>query len=240
MTESVWLRQNRPRREAPPLTRERIVAEAVALLDEEGAGRLTMRRLAERLDTGSTTLYWHVRTKDDVLELALDAVFGDVPIPEGGTEWRADVVALMSGWRAAMLRHPWSATILGGRPLLGPEVLARTDFLYAALATTGLTGTRLAGAAYAVANYVIGSALMEVGAQRGDEPDADKADTQKADTDKADTEQADTEKAAEEHLARNRDRYPNLAAHGHLSGAEWDSAFVQGLDYILDGVARRP
>ncbi|WP_255275818.1 hypothetical protein [Actinomadura madurae] len=40
----MWLREGRPRREAPPLTRERIVAEAVALLDEEGAGRLTMRR----------------------------------------------------------------------------------------------------------------------------------------------------------------------------------------------------
>ncbi|TDC70422.1 TetR/AcrR family transcriptional regulator [Actinomadura sp. GC306] len=218
MIESVWLRRNRPRQEAPPLTQERIVAEAVALLDEEGAARLTMRRLAERLDTGATTLYWHVKTKDDVLELALDAVFGDVPVPEAGTNWRADVTALMSGWRAAMLRHPWSASVLGGRPLLGPEVMARTDFLYAALSGTGLTGTRLAGAAYAVANYVIGSALMEVGARRGDGPEA--------------------EKAAEEHLAGHRDRYPHLAAHGHLSGGEWDAAFLQGLGYILDGVAR--
>ncbi|TDC45682.1 TetR/AcrR family transcriptional regulator [Actinomadura sp. KC345] len=220
MSESVWLRQGRPRREGPPLTRERIVTEAVALLDEEGAGRLTMRRLAERLDTGSTTLYWHVKTKDDVLELALDAIFGDVPIPESGTEWRTGVITLMSGWRAAMLDHPWSAAVLGGRPLLGPNVLARTDFLYGALATTGLTGPHLAGAAYAIANYVIGSALMEVGARRD--------------------EGAETENAAGEHLVRNRDRYPHLAAHGHLRGGEWDAAFVQGLEYVLDGAARRP
>ncbi|TMR01900.1 TetR family transcriptional regulator [Actinomadura soli] len=219
MSESVWLRKDRPRREAPPLTRERIVAEAVALLDEEGAGRLTMRRLAERLDTGSTTLYWHVETKDDVLELALDAVFGDVPIPGAGPDWRADVVALMSGWRRAMLGHPWSASILGGRPLLGPNVLARTDFLYTALATTGVTGRELAAAAYAVANYVIGSALMQIGGQGDEEPA--------------------TRKTAE-HLARNRDRYPALAAHGHLRGDDWDAAFAQGLDYILDGLARRP
>lgn len=218
MSESVWLRKERPRREAPPLTRERIVDEAVALLDEEGVGRLTMRRLAERLNTGSTTLYWHVKTKDDVLELALDAVFGDVPMPEAGPDWRGDVIALMSGWRTAMLRHPWSAAVLGGRPLLGPNVMARTDFLYGVLAATGLAGPRLAGAAYAVANYVIGSALMEVGAQRDDGPAADEA--------------------AEEHLARNRDRYPNLAAHGHLSGDEWDGAFVHGLQCLLDGLAR--
>ncbi|MFI0486946.1 TetR/AcrR family transcriptional regulator [Actinomadura sp. 9N215] len=223
MTESVWLRNDRPRRGAPPLTRERIVAEAVALLDEEGAGRLTMRRLAERLDTGSTTLYWHVETKDDVLELALDAVFGDVPIPGRApgarADWRADVVALTSGWRRAMLDHPWSASVLGGRPLLGPNVLARTDFLYAALAATGVTGPRLAGAAYAIANYVIGSALMQIGVQDDGEPA--------------------TRKAAE-HLVRNRDLYPALAEHGHLRGGEWDTAFTQGLDYLLDGLTSRP
>ncbi|MFG1857999.1 TetR/AcrR family transcriptional regulator [Actinomadura geliboluensis] len=213
MTESVWLREGRrSRREGPPLSRERIVAEAVALLDEEGAGRLTMRRLAERLDTGSTTLYWHVKTKDDVLELALDSIFGDVALPHGDQDWRAAVVALMSGWRRAMLDHPWSAAVLGGRPLLGPNVLARTDFLYATLAATGLTGARLATAAYAVANYVIGSALMEVGAQDS------------------------TPSAAVEHLARSRDLYPALAEHGHLDDGDWDAAFVQGLDYLLDGI----
>ena len=233
MTESVWLRKERTRRTAPPLTRERIVAEAVALLDEEGAGRLTMRRLAERLDTGSTTLYWHVETKDEVLELALDAIFGDVPVPASGSvpgggpsphtprnglDWRADVNELMSGWRDAMLRHPWSAAVLGGRPLLGPNVLARTDFLYAALGATGLTGPRLAAAAYAVANYVIGSALMQIGVRQDGGPEA--------------------QRAAAEHLARNRDRYPALAEHGHLKGDEWDSAFVQGLEFILDGMTR--
>ncbi|MFA1550532.1 TetR/AcrR family transcriptional regulator C-terminal domain-containing protein [Actinomadura chokoriensis] len=211
MTGSVWLREGRrARREGPPLSRERIVAEAVALLDEEGAGRLTMRRLAERLDTGSTTLYWHVKTKDDVLELALDSIFGDVALPEGDQEWRAAVVALMSGWRRAMLDHPWSAAVLGGRPLLGPNVLSRTDFLYATLATTGLAGARLATAAYAVANYVIGSALMEVGAQDGT--------------------------SAAEYLARSRDLYPALAEHGHLDDGEWEAAFLQGLDYLLYGI----
>ncbi|MUN42192.1 TetR/AcrR family transcriptional regulator [Actinomadura litoris] len=216
MSESVWLREERPRRDAPPLTRERIVAEAVALLDEEGAARLTMRRLAERLGTGSTTLYWHVRTKDDVLELALDAIFGDVPVPPPGPG-RAGVVALMSGWRAAMLAHPWSAAVLGGRPLLGPNVLARTDRLYGALAATGLSGTELAGAAYAVANYVIGSALMEVGARSA--PD---------------------ERGAGEYLERTRDRYPHLAEHGRLRGDGWDTAFAQGLGYLLDGIERPP
>ncbi|MBO2463681.1 TetR/AcrR family transcriptional regulator [Actinomadura violacea] len=217
MTESVWLRETRPRREAPPLSRGRIVAEAVALLDEEGADRLTMRRLAERLDTGSTTLYWHVKTKDDVLDLALDTIFGEVAVPSGRTDgWRADAASLVHGWRAAMLRHPWSVAVLG-RPLLGPNVLARTEFLHSALAGAGLTGPDLVAAAYGLANFVIGSALMQVASGGADEG----------------------REAADGLLARERDRYPSLAAHGHLSGHDWDDAFARGLDYLLDGIAHR-
>jgi AcrR family transcriptional regulator len=216
MTESVWLRETRRRREAPPLSRGRIVAEAVALLDEEGADRLTMRRLAERLDTGSTTLYWHVKTKDDVLDLALDTIFGEVAVPPGAGGWRADVASLVHGWRAAMLRHPWSVAVLG-RPLLGPNVLARTEFLHASLAGAGLTGPDLVAAAYALADFVIGSALMQVASGGADE----------------------AREAADGLLARERDRYPSLAAHGHLSGHDWDDAFARGLDFLLDGIAHR-
>ncbi|WP_157431079.1 TetR/AcrR family transcriptional regulator C-terminal domain-containing protein [Actinomadura macra] len=122
----------------------------------------------------------------------------------------------MSGWRAAMLRHPWSASVLGGRPLLGPNVLARTEFLFASLATLGLSGPRLAATAYALANYVIGSALMEVGARGGE---------------------ATAQEPAAGYLERNRDRYPSLAEHGHLDGLDWDAAFVQGLGHLLDGIA---
>src|SRR5689334_17095370 len=139
---AIWLREPRRRREGPPLSRERIVAGAVALLDEEGADRLTMRRLAERLGTGSTTLYWHLDTKDDVLDLALDTVFGEAEVPPATGDWCADVTAMVERWRAVMLRHPWTATLMG-RPMLGPNVLARTEFLHAALQRAGLTGAPL-------------------------------------------------------------------------------------------------
>lgn len=207
----MWLREGR--RGTAPLTRERIVAEAVALLDEEGVGRLTMRRLAERLGTGSTTLYWHVDTKDDVVDLALDAIFGEVPVPPAAGDWRGEVTGLLHGWRAAMLRHPWSARVLG-RPLLGPNVLARTEFLHAALVRAGFEGPALTAAAYALANFVIGSALMEAGA----------------------AEEAAERRAADDLLARRRAEYPTLAAHGHPSGNDWDDAFARGLGYLLDGM----
>lgn len=214
----MWLRPSaRAGRDAPPLSRDRIVEEAVALLDEEGADRLTMRRLAERLGTGSTTLYWHVKTKDDVLDLALDAIFAEVEIPrEGGRGWRADITVLINGWRAVLLRHSWSAALLG-RPMLGPNVLARSEFLYATLLDAGVTESRLTAAAYGLSNYVIGSTLMQA-------------------TWLTSAEQS-VRQAAREHLRATRERYPTLAAHGPLvADDDWDTGFALGLTWLLDGI----
>ncbi|MCO5974502.1 TetR/AcrR family transcriptional regulator C-terminal domain-containing protein [Actinoallomurus soli] len=117
-----------------------------------------------------------------------------------------------------MLRHPWSATLLG-RPLMGPNVLERTEFLHAALVRAGLTGPDLTAAAYGLANYVIGSTMMQAAWQGHDE--------------------AAIRRAADEHLRERRDRYPTLAEHGHVSGNDWDATFTQGLAYLLDGIAAR-
>ncbi|MGI5211552.1 TetR/AcrR family transcriptional regulator [Plantactinospora sp. CA-290183] len=217
----VWLRPGRPARTGPPLSRDRIVAAAVELLDAEGVTGLTMRRLAERLDAGSTTLYWHVATKDDVLDLALDHIFGEVELPTGEAgsagDWRADVETLLLGWRAAMLRHPWSAALLG-RPMLGPNVLARTEFLVSALRRSGLVEPDLGAATHGLANYVIGSAVTLASARPED---------------------TDSGPAAREHLAAQADRYPALVASGHLDDRDWDDTFRRGLTYLLDGLAAR-
>ncbi|MEV4252256.1 TetR/AcrR family transcriptional regulator [Spirillospora sp. NPDC049652] len=211
----IWLRQPTKRRETPPLSRERIVTEAIALLDEEGADRLTMRRLAERLGTGSTTLYWHLDTKDDVLDLALDTVFAEAEIPAETDDWHADTTAMIERWRAVMLRHPWSATLMG-RPMLGPNVLARTEFLHAALRRAGLTGAPLTAAAYGLSHFVTGAAISQLSWHGRDE--------------------TSTRAAADKLLAAQRDAYPALAAHGHPSDNDWDDAFHRGLGYLIDGI----
>lgn len=209
----VWLRSEQPRKER--VTRERIVAAALELLDEEGAERLTMRRLGERLGTGSTTLYGHVSTKDDVLDLALDAVYAEVDLPaEPGAHWRDDVVSLMEKWRTALLRHPWSAALLG-RPMLGPNMLAREEYLHAVLAKAGFAPPHLNDAAYALANYVLGSTLMQ--ASWNDQPGG-------------------ARQAADDHVRANRDRYPSLAAHRRMADTDWQASFRHGLEYLLDGL----
>ncbi|WP_328477570.1 TetR/AcrR family transcriptional regulator C-terminal domain-containing protein [Actinoplanes sp. NBC_00393] len=206
---TIWLRDesSRPRR-SPQLTQERIVAEAVVLLDQDGVAGLTMRKLAQRLDVTSTALYWHVTTKDDVLDLAVDEIFGEVTIPEPGADWRADVRTLVRGWRAAMLAHPWAPALIG-RPMLGPNVLARTEFLQAALVRGGHGGLELAVTTRLVANYVIGAAVTEATWRRT--------------------------AGAQSDGSRIAQAYPTLEASGHLDPARWDDEvlFDRGLDTIL-------
>jgi AcrR family transcriptional regulator len=210
----VWLRAPKPRRDA--LTRTRITAAAVDLLDATGAAALTMRRLAERLDVAPPTLYWHVRTKDDVLDLAVDAIFAEVVVPDRTDGWTHDAKTLVLRWRATMLRHPWSPPLLG-RPMLGPNVLARTEFLQSTLARAGLAGRALVAATHGLANLTIGSALTESTWR---------------------TESHVEQSAAHEYLvARARD-YPTLAANDHLAGLDSGAMFEQAVDTFLAGLLR--
>lgn len=211
----LWLRggTERPSRRGQPLTPERIVAAAVAELDEHGAERLTMRRLAQRLEVTSTALYWHVSTKEDLLDLALDHVIGEVPIPGTDPDARSALRTLLVGWRAAMLAHPWSPGLLG-RPMLGPNVLARTEFLQATLTRAGLSGVELATATRLLADFVIGSAMSEATWRRlGDGVVA----------------------RARDHITGRGELYPTLSASGFVDTEKWsnDDLFGFGLDRVL-------
>ena len=81
-----------------PLTREAIVEAALAVLDAEGLEGVSMRRVAQRLGTGPASLYQHVSNKDELLELVLDRVAGDIEIPEPGVgpdAWQAPLKDLL-------------------------------------------------------------------------------------------------------------------------------------------------
>src|SRR5690349_21642706 len=123
--DSVWLRPStRKRAGQPTLDRDQIVRAALAMLDEEGLPGLSMRRLGTRLGAGATSLYWHVANKDDLLELVVDEVLGEIYVPEpGDTHWRMALSVMANGMRTAFLRHPWVLSLLGTKPTLGPNAM---------------------------------------------------------------------------------------------------------------------
>lgn len=202
----------------PPLSRERIVATAVELLDAEGIGGLSMRRLADRLGSGAMSLYWHVDNKEKVFDLALDSVLEYRGPPQTGEprNWRGEVVHMLEDWRASMLRHPWSASLLPRRAL-GPNILGRLELLSKILSQAGVADADLNVAIWSLWNYVMGATVT-------------RASFELSDDDRA---------VAQQRLTRLSESYPTIERSRLLLDSDWDGAFSRGLDFMLDGFAAR-
>jgi AcrR family transcriptional regulator len=128
------------RRRRDPITREAIVDTALRLLDRDGLDQLSMRRVAEELGTGAASLYWHVGSKDGLLDLVLDRVIGEVDVPDPDPErWQEQVKELARAQRAVILRHRDLVRISLGRIPLGPNALELSERTLAILRAGGLS-----------------------------------------------------------------------------------------------------
>jgi len=95
------------------LSRERVVAAAVELLDTAGEGGLTFRALAAHLKTGAGAIYWHVSDKNDLLVAATDAVLTPaMATPAADDTPEAALRAIALGVFDAIDAHPWAGTQL--------------------------------------------------------------------------------------------------------------------------------
>ena len=200
----------------PPLSRDRIVATAVDLLDAQGLDGLTMRRLADRLGAGVMSLYWHVDNKEDVLDLALDSVldYRGPPQLEKPQDWRAEVVHMLEDWRASMLRHPWSTSLLPRRAL-GQNILSRLERMSKTLSRAGVADADLNAAIWSLWNYVMGATITRASFDVSDEDRT----------------------AAQQRLEQLSGPYPTIGRSRLLLDDDWDGAFRKGLGFLLDGLA---
>ncbi|MFG3282647.1 TetR/AcrR family transcriptional regulator [Streptomyces sp. NPDC048111] len=169
---SVWLgskadrrvRRSEPSEGGPALDRDRIIAEAVRLLDAEGAVKFSMRRLAGELGVTAMSLYWYVDNKDDLLEFALDAVFAEVALPDmtdESADWRDQLRAVAVGYRAAFVHHPWASALVGRYLNIGPHSMAFSRTAQRIMGRTGLPSHGQMGGLAAVFQFVYGFGTIE-------------------------------------------------------------------------------
>lgn len=160
---SVWTRPRRPQRDQ--LTREQIVAAAIELLDLEGTEALSMRKLGTQLNAAATSLYRHVASKDELIELVVDEVFGELQMPAATdrASWREAVTHSAAGLRAMTLSHPWIAPELGqvGLVHIGPNVMRVSSGLLSQFEAAGFTTDEKGRALKTVMAYLIGIAVSE-------------------------------------------------------------------------------
>ncbi|WP_051222958.1 TetR/AcrR family transcriptional regulator [Conexibacter woesei] len=143
----------------PPLDRERIVAATINILDSEGPGALTFRRLAADLGAGVATLYWHVDSKEVLMDLALDHVLGEADKgfdahPDQPWDQRLQQ-GMVELWEL-LARHPWAAhqAILSDNR--GPNLLHHWDRACALLFSIGLEPDDVFYVMSTLFTYVVG------------------------------------------------------------------------------------
>src|SRR5919202_1210472 len=155
----------------PAVTRERLVREALALLDQVGFDGLTMRRLAERLGVRAASLYNHIADKLELLALLGDAVCAEVRAPDPGPDWRAQLEALAADYRRGRLAPPAPPRGVPGAPPVGPNGLRLVERTLAILRVAGFADALVADAGTVFNVYVLGFVLDETQARPSDVPE---------------------------------------------------------------------
>ena len=130
----IWLRRERAGTGRPPLrSREEITAAAIGIADREGLDAVSMRRVAADLGTGAASLYRYLDTRDDLLDLMIDATGAEYVLGEPDGDWLAGLLEVGEQARAIIRRHPWLASLIITRPVLGPNGLALLEHVLAVL-----------------------------------------------------------------------------------------------------------
>ncbi|TBL41998.1 MULTISPECIES: TetR/AcrR family transcriptional regulator C-terminal domain-containing protein [unclassified Micromonospora] len=223
------------RRPREPLSRERALAAAIALVDAEGLAALTMRRLAAGLGVEAMSLYYHLPGKEGLLDGLVEAVIAEIEAAvEGadatvaGDDWRTRLRQRFLAARAVMLRHPWAPGLLGSRPTVPSGVYAYYDQIIATLRDGGFSYRIAHRALHAFGSLALGFA-QEVfrPAAAGGAMDVD---------------------VAEAEMAAMAERLPHLtamvAAEAHdaddptLGWCDSQVEFEFTLDLLFDGLAR--
>ncbi|MFD5431585.1 TetR/AcrR family transcriptional regulator [Kitasatospora sp. NPDC127067] len=229
----------RPR--TPLLSRERIVAAALRLIDDEGLDALSTRRLATELSVSGPSLYNHFATKDDLLDAVVDSVIGEVDLSmfgaaaeaagdagaagdaeaagaagaagSTGSAWPQALRDWARSYRAALAAHPNIVPVLAQGPGRRPNALRLADAVFGHLVESGWPRGQATRIGALMRYFVTGSALASFAA--GFPADAEVYDA------------ADYPHLGEAH---------RLAGH---RGTVDEGAFETGLEALLDGLALR-
>ncbi|WP_264069099.1 TetR/AcrR family transcriptional regulator [Mycolicibacterium komossense] len=147
----------------PPVPLDRIIAAAIEILDGGGGDALSMRSLAQRLDSGTATLYRHFSGRADLIARVVDAVMGEVNVDTGiftSLPWQQACETLARSMFDVLCRHPHVAPLMMDPVPVGPHMLTLRERALAVLLAAGFPPPLALRAWATVARYVLGIALQ--------------------------------------------------------------------------------
>jgi len=206
-----------------PLNRKAIVAAASRILDDGGLDGFTMRRVADALGTGPASLYWHVGSKDGLLDLIFEEVIGEQQVPDADPgRWQEQLKDVARTMRATILHHRDIVRISIGRVPMGPNALRYSDRVLAILRTGGASDRLAVLGHHLLTSIVNGFTMDETGMDGQPPPEPIAA-------------------MARDYLASlPPSEFPNLVALAdHFAISDQDLRFEVLLDLFVDGLAFR-
>ena len=210
----------------PKLSLDEVIDAGVAVADADGLAKLSMRKVAARLGVGAMSLYTYVPGRDELVELMVNRVHGELELPDPDLGWRASVEQQVGARWRLYERHPWLLDLNMARLPVGPHVLDADEALYAAVSRTGLTGADVVS----VTNLILWQLL---GAARAEIVEAD--ETRRTGTS---AEAYWNSRASFWETYFDYDRYPTMAAIWQAGGFDDKQAhaFDRQLRRLLDGL----
>jgi AcrR family transcriptional regulator len=214
-------RATRTRRRREPLTRDRVLATALAIADADGLEALTMRRLAQELGVEAMSLYHHVEDKRDLLGGIAELVVRQIELPSRDGDWKVAIRACAISAHAVLRAHPWAPNLLMSSDAMVPSRLQMIDAILDRLTDAHLPDETLDLAYHALDSHILGFTLWEAGYSKGLS---------------SLPEEGGLEAVAAAIGLRD---YPHLFEHAawHFAGGRGAKpAYEFGLDLILDGI----
>jgi AcrR family transcriptional regulator len=227
--EIIWLRPERPARgPRPAYSRSQITAAAIKVADAEGLEAASMRRVAAEIGAGTMSLYRYVPRREDLIELMVDAVLGELDLPEKPTgDWRADLSLVAHASRGLGRRHPWLSKLPAARPLPGPNALRFTEFGVGTLDGFGLPIDEMLSLFGLVDGYVQNFMRNEIGWAEEERLTG------------MDTEQWMLRNAPYVQRLIETEKYPiftRIVYDARQPHMDMDARFQYGLDRVLDSI----
>jgi len=157
-------RQLEARRPAPPLTRDRIVAAAVEMIEQEGVEALSMRRIAARLGVAAMSLYNHVESKEVLLDEVAAHVMAELEYRDDpSADWRDRGRDLVRAFREVARRHPRCVSLVITRKSMAPATLRPVEHALAIAADAGFDGPASVRIMRVLIAYALGTIVRENG-----------------------------------------------------------------------------
>lgn len=158
----------------PAVPLDRIVGAALEIVDEEGAEALSMRSLAQRLGSGTATLYRHFANRSELVAMVVDRMLGEVAVEgRAALPWDQACMSFAQSMFEALGRHGNGAPLLIGHVPMGPNAMAQREFMLSVLLDSGFSAQAAANIYATLSRYILGFAMQVSASAAADQHEAE-------------------------------------------------------------------